>query len=438
MSSEGCVYARDKHFKRDMGIMELELDNLDCLIPGLPNDLALQCLVRVPRTRHGYLRCVNSSWRSMVGSSVFYGERRRLGLAEESVIIVRELHVNVDGNRIEPIAQCVEFDVKTQSTSKVLASWSHQVAKSMFLRGQACVQIREDVLFVGGYNRVDSLNPSSHVYKYCILTKKIAKAADMLNPRAQFASAVINDFLYVAGGKNANREWSETAEVYDSYTDCWSPIANMPRPIQVHSCFRHGNRLFVRGFVDDKKYEEMLGTDEVIFGYDPKRNEWKEEVAMVGGFSCSPCCVVVSTDEDNLLCSALETFITPFSDDTPPASLRISKLVNKEEKGKARWKWETSKALDKVCTMSVFCLHGSVDKSVIVIPYDLPNTSRWNAFGYSTREERSKASSTLVERKEVMVCGGGHGGTVGDSLVEVYVRCCYCYSCSFQSAPVKL
>jgi hypothetical protein len=64
------------------GNEEMESHNKLVLIPGLPNDLALQCLARVPRCHHLNLRCVCTKWRDMVASESYYFLRKRLGLSE--------------------------------------------------------------------------------------------------------------------------------------------------------------------------------------------------------------------------------------------------------------------------------------------------------------------------------------------------------------------
>ncbi|KAK9147511.1 hypothetical protein Scep_006268 [Stephania cephalantha] len=53
------------------------------LIPGLPDDVALFCLARVPRRLHPLLRCVSRSWRDVVGSSdALYTYRKKHSLDE--------------------------------------------------------------------------------------------------------------------------------------------------------------------------------------------------------------------------------------------------------------------------------------------------------------------------------------------------------------------
>lgn len=59
----------------------LDLEQLP-LIPGLPNDIALFCLARVPRKYHGVLKCVSKKWRDLMCGEEWYSYRKKNSLEE--------------------------------------------------------------------------------------------------------------------------------------------------------------------------------------------------------------------------------------------------------------------------------------------------------------------------------------------------------------------
>ncbi len=67
------------------------------LIPGLPKELAMQCLARVPRVSHGKMRAVCRTWRHMVESAEFLELRKHLGLSEDWLY----LHVGTSPRLLE-------------------------------------------------------------------------------------------------------------------------------------------------------------------------------------------------------------------------------------------------------------------------------------------------------------------------------------------------
>ncbi len=67
------------------------------LIPGLPKELAMQCLARVPRVLHGKMRAVCRTWRHMVESAEFLELRKHLGFSEDWLY----LHVGTSPRLLE-------------------------------------------------------------------------------------------------------------------------------------------------------------------------------------------------------------------------------------------------------------------------------------------------------------------------------------------------
>lgn len=57
-------------------------ENQMSLICGLPDDIALSCLARVPRKYHAVLKCVSKRWREFVCSDELYDYRRMHSLSE--------------------------------------------------------------------------------------------------------------------------------------------------------------------------------------------------------------------------------------------------------------------------------------------------------------------------------------------------------------------
>lgn len=58
-----------------------------CIIPGLPRDLALQCLARIPRVLHGHLRLVSKAWQEVVEGQEFVDTRKQMGLSEDWIYL---------------------------------------------------------------------------------------------------------------------------------------------------------------------------------------------------------------------------------------------------------------------------------------------------------------------------------------------------------------
>lgn len=60
------------------------------LIPRLPDDLVMACLIRVPRMEHRKLRLVCKAWNKLSAEDdFFYTLREKLGFAEEWIYVIK-------------------------------------------------------------------------------------------------------------------------------------------------------------------------------------------------------------------------------------------------------------------------------------------------------------------------------------------------------------
>lgn len=76
------------------------------LLPGLPDDLAIACLIRVPRVEHRKLRLVCRRWYRLLAGNFFYSLRKSLGIAEEWIYVFkRDREGRISWHDFDPIHQ---------------------------------------------------------------------------------------------------------------------------------------------------------------------------------------------------------------------------------------------------------------------------------------------------------------------------------------------
>jgi hypothetical protein len=89
----GCEIVRYKKQRKELTVYE-QVGDQEELIPGLPNDVALQCLLRIPVQAHAQLQRVSRKWRQLVNSPQYYEERKREGTTMQLVCTVQALQQN--------------------------------------------------------------------------------------------------------------------------------------------------------------------------------------------------------------------------------------------------------------------------------------------------------------------------------------------------------
>ncbi|XP_042498577.1 F-box/kelch-repeat protein At1g55270-like isoform X2 [Macadamia integrifolia] len=185
------------------------------LLPGLPDDLAIACLIRVPRIEHQKLRLVCKRWYRLLAGNFFYSLRKSLGIAEEWIYVIkRDRDGKISWHAFDPIYQL------WQPLPPIPGEYSEAL-------GFGCAVLSGCHLYLFGGK--DPLKGSMRrVIFYSARTNKWHRAPDMLRRRHLFGSCVINNCLYVAGGESEGvHRFLRSAEVYDPNRNRWSFIAEM-------------------------------------------------------------------------------------------------------------------------------------------------------------------------------------------------------------------
>uniref|UniRef100_A0A453IVD7 FKB95-like N-terminal Kelch domain-containing protein n=1 Tax=Aegilops tauschii subsp. strangulata TaxID=200361 RepID=A0A453IVD7_AEGTS len=170
------------------------------LLPGLPDDLAISCLMRVPRVEHPNLRLVGKRWSRLLS--------------------VHQLW---------------------KSLPPVPPEYSEAV-------GFGCAVLSGCYLYLfGGKNSVRG--SMRRVVFYNTRTNKWHRAPDMLRKRHFFGSCVINNCLYVAGGEcEGIQRTLRSAEVYNPNRNRWSCITEMSIGMVPFIGVVYDGKWFLKGF----------------------------------------------------------------------------------------------------------------------------------------------------------------------------------------------
>ncbi|URD73037.1 Kelch motif [Musa troglodytarum] len=185
------------------------------LLPGLPDDLAIACLIRVPRVEHLNLRLVCKRWNRLLSGNYYYSLRKRLGMAEEWVYVLKRARDGkISWNAFDPNHQL------WRPLPPVPADYSEAL-------GFGCAVLSGCYLYLFG-GKDPSKGSMRRVVFYNARTNKWHRAPDMLRKRHFFGSCVVNNCLYVAGGEcEGNQRTLRSAEVYDPNKNRWTSIAEM-------------------------------------------------------------------------------------------------------------------------------------------------------------------------------------------------------------------
>ncbi|KAI5073753.1 hypothetical protein GOP47_0011766 [Adiantum capillus-veneris] len=268
------------------------------LLPGLPNELAMQCLIHVP---DGLLWAMNRSWRRLLLSDDTFRSIRLsqghstalfLAVAPKCRLPCEDVHTD------NPSYRCFEIDVTTNNQPsnywRLISTLCEREGRQIFKSGHKCVGLGSLVLVIGGKDFNTDRTGSAAVHALDRATGRWHKRASMESPRMSRFAAVTHKrrYVFVFGGYIEHEEgfeYLQKAEVYDSLPDKWSPIASIPVPLHnIHASFLIQERIFIEGSV-----KGALGYHRVVFSYDINLGTWQEETRIAKkiralGYDSSP------------------------------------------------------------------------------------------------------------------------------------------------------
>ncbi|GAB4829361.1 hypothetical protein Ancab_019032 [Ancistrocladus abbreviatus] len=241
---------------------ELELAiNGQALIPGLPDDVALNCLLRLPVQSHAACRTVCKRWNLLLGNKEgFFTRRKELGF-HDPWLFVFAFH------------KCTG-KIQWQVLDLIHFSW-HTIPPmpckdKVCPHGFRCVSIpHEGSLFVCGGMVSDVDCPLDLVLKYEMHKNRWTVMNQMITARSFFASGVIDGMIYVAGGNSTDLFELDSAEVLDPVKGYWCPIASMGTNMASYdAAVLNGQLLVTEGWL----WPFCVSPRGQV--YDPRTNNW--------------------------------------------------------------------------------------------------------------------------------------------------------------------
>ncbi|RRT68368.1 hypothetical protein B296_00023247, partial [Ensete ventricosum] len=166
------------------------------LIPGLPDDIALDCLARVPLRFHPGLRLVCPRWRDLVTAPSFHRHRERIGVAEDLIFLIQAV-VPVDKGRGSDegeeamkggAAACRPPVYGLSAYNATLGSWHCVVTPEPVPLFAQVAAVGREVVLLGGWDRA-SLEPTAEVRVLDLATGGWRRGAAMKAERSFFACA---------------------------------------------------------------------------------------------------------------------------------------------------------------------------------------------------------------------------------------------------------
>ncbi|XP_047088838.1 F-box/kelch-repeat protein At2g44130-like [Lolium rigidum] len=202
-------------------VAECEFEHND-LIPGMPDDVAVDCLARVPHCAFRSMRRVCRGWKSAAAAPDFALARAEAGANEDLVYLLQ--FGNPAAGDDSPKDDSSAYGVAVYNVTT--GEWHREREAPPMPMFAQCAAVGTRLAVMGGWDP-KTFEPVSDVHVLDAATGVWRRGTPMRSARSFFACAEAGGKIYVAGGHDKLKNALKTAEAYDAEADGWDPLPNM-------------------------------------------------------------------------------------------------------------------------------------------------------------------------------------------------------------------
>ncbi|CAH9127712.1 unnamed protein product [Cuscuta epithymum] len=194
------------------------------LLPGLPEELALECLTRLHYSTHSVASLVCRRWRHLLLSRDFYYHRKKTGHTHKAACLVQALPIPPSSKPIgQPSYGISMFDPVSRTWSWVDPIPKYPSGLPMFCQ---IVSSEGKLAVMGGWDPVN-WDPVKDIFVYDFATRGWTQCEDMPSKRSFFAAGAVDGRVIVAGGHDESKNALKSAWVFDVRRNEWSELGAM-------------------------------------------------------------------------------------------------------------------------------------------------------------------------------------------------------------------
>lgn len=229
------------------------------LIPGLPNDLARECLVRVSYEHFATIASVSNIWKSELESADFCHHRKSTQRGQVFIVLAvarpnpnSKLASNRTKHYLPPVYRPVVFEPLSNRWAHLPPPPTTHNVVPLFCR---FATVRSGLVVVGGFD-MDSWEVVSWVYIYSFLSNTWRRGVNMPGPERSFFCCASDGerVVYVAGGHDKSKKALRSAMTYDVETDAWAPMPDMGlERDECKAIFRDGKFHVISGYATERQ-----------------------------------------------------------------------------------------------------------------------------------------------------------------------------------------
>ncbi|XP_074263315.1 F-box/kelch-repeat protein SKIP4 [Silene latifolia] len=229
------------------------------LIHGLPDDIALFCLARVPRKYHTALKCVSKRWRDLICSDEWRDHRRKNNLGESWIYALCR-----DKNSDQLCCYSLDPSCTRQGCWKSVSSFPPRCLKR---KGMGFEVIGKKLYLLGGCGW--SEDAIDEVYCYDVAANTWSEAASMPTARCYFGCSTLDGKIYAIGGYGLKTSIQHSWDTYNSHSNTWDSHSDSNIILDIEDSIVMDGEIYVRSRTSAIPPHVSMAT------YNPSNARWQ-------------------------------------------------------------------------------------------------------------------------------------------------------------------
>ncbi|KAL4195414.1 hypothetical protein AMTRI_Chr05g73260 [Amborella trichopoda] len=265
------------------------------LIPGLPYEIALACLIRASYDQFSVIKSVCKRWRDLVSSKEFADLRKSSGFSQNCFCLVqatqKRFSVNPKG-RHSPEYCLSLYDLSAKKWEKMKPMPGFEAGIPLFSQ---VVSVGHMLVVLGGWIPA-TLEVSSQIFLYDLISGEWRRGKDIPEKCSFFACASdSDDRIFVSGGHDDFKNALASGFMYHVSQDHWERLPDMSRARdECRGVFARGKFHVFSGY----RTESQGHFEGDVEAYDPDMCTWGPvPEAQLPDDTCPKPCMVGPTGE---------------------------------------------------------------------------------------------------------------------------------------------
>lgn len=243
---------------------------MEQLIPGLPNDIARDCLYRVPFNYLSDASSVCKDWNQEIQQPEFLRLRKATGRSQ-AILVMAQARANPNPRQPTlPEFKLSLFHLKTSSWEELPLFPGLSKGLPRFCQ---VVGVGSDLVVMGGLDPC-TWEVSNYVYIYNFVSATWRCGADMPGVKRSFFGCASDDrMVFVVGGHDHEKNALRSSMAYDVAKNKWIVLADMARERDECKAIFHRGKLRVIGGYRTEMQGQFERSAET---FDPITSKWDQ------------------------------------------------------------------------------------------------------------------------------------------------------------------